>query len=92
MKQQGTGLLPSGRVDLTGDEDPTDEDGDTGMGDSTGVSTSLGGEISSGGKKSQKLNIGNSIGDGGKIVGEAIGIKPDELFEDLEVFPGEAGK
>ncbi|GKG45382.1 hypothetical protein Tco_0495460, partial [Tanacetum coccineum] len=26
-----------GVVDLTGDEDPTDEDGDTGMGDSTGV-------------------------------------------------------
>ncbi|GKB02978.1 hypothetical protein Tco_0831067, partial [Tanacetum coccineum] len=28
-------------VDLTGDEDPTDEDGDTRMGDSTGVSASL---------------------------------------------------
>ncbi|GJR12869.1 hypothetical protein Tco_0795521 [Tanacetum coccineum] len=39
-------------VDLTGDEDLTDEDGDIGMGDSTGVSTSLGGEIFSGGKKS----------------------------------------
>ncbi|GJW01127.1 hypothetical protein Tco_1556378 [Tanacetum coccineum] len=30
-------------VDLTGDEDPTDEDGDTEMGDLTGVSVSLGG-------------------------------------------------
>ncbi|GJU18198.1 hypothetical protein Tco_1146164 [Tanacetum coccineum] len=49
-----TGLLPSGRVDLTDDEDPTDEDGDTGMGDLTGVSVSLVGEISSGGKKSQE--------------------------------------
>ncbi|GJZ74200.1 hypothetical protein Tco_0638346 [Tanacetum coccineum] len=49
-----TGSLPSGRVDITGDEDPTDEDGDTGMGDSTRVSVSLGGEISSGGKKSQE--------------------------------------
>ncbi|GJY69154.1 hypothetical protein Tco_0472136 [Tanacetum coccineum] len=37
-------------VDLTGDEDTTDEDGDIGMGDSTGVSVSLGGGISSGGK------------------------------------------
>nr|GEV31969.1 hypothetical protein [Tanacetum cinerariifolium] len=32
-------------VDLTGDEDPTDEDRDTGMGDLTRVSVSLGGEI-----------------------------------------------
>nr|GEX25609.1 hypothetical protein [Tanacetum cinerariifolium] len=36
---------PDGVVDLTGDEDPTDEDGDTGMGDLTGVLVSLGGEI-----------------------------------------------
>ncbi|GKB57847.1 hypothetical protein Tco_0914033, partial [Tanacetum coccineum] len=48
----GTGSLPSVRVDLTSDENPTDEDGDIRMGDSTGVSVSLGGEISSGGKKS----------------------------------------
>ncbi|GJU90977.1 hypothetical protein Tco_1303400 [Tanacetum coccineum] len=48
MGSSGTGSLPSGRVDLTGDEDPTDEDGDIGMGDSTGVSMSLGGEIFSG--------------------------------------------
>ncbi|GJZ81864.1 hypothetical protein Tco_0646858 [Tanacetum coccineum] len=41
-----TGLLPSGRVDLTGDEDPTNEDGDVRMDDSIGVSMSLGGEIS----------------------------------------------
>ncbi|GJT28012.1 putative reverse transcriptase domain, reverse transcriptase zinc-binding domain protein [Tanacetum coccineum] len=32
----GTGSLPSGRIDLTGDEDSTDEDRDTRMGDSTG--------------------------------------------------------
>ncbi|GJV56601.1 hypothetical protein Tco_1457606 [Tanacetum coccineum] len=71
----GTGSLPSGCVDLTGDEDPTDEDGDIGMGDSTGVSASLGGEIFSGGKKCQESNIGDSdnTGDGGKIVGGAIG-------------------
>ncbi|GJZ65314.1 hypothetical protein Tco_0622010, partial [Tanacetum coccineum] len=91
-----------GVVDLTGDEHPTDEDGDIGMGDSIGVSVSLGGGISSGGKKSQESNIGDSDNtrDGGKIaggkserVGEAIGTKPDELFEDSEeVFPGEAGK
>ncbi|GJX90460.1 hypothetical protein Tco_0343786 [Tanacetum coccineum] len=39
-------------VDLTGDEDLTDEDGDIRMGYSTGVSASLGGEIFSEGKKS----------------------------------------
>nr|GFB02317.1 hypothetical protein [Tanacetum cinerariifolium] len=32
----------SGVVDLTGDEDHSDEDEGTGMGDSTGVSVSLG--------------------------------------------------
>nr|GFB54519.1 hypothetical protein [Tanacetum cinerariifolium] len=36
-----------GVIDLTGDEDPTDEDGDTGMDDSTGVLASLGDEIPS---------------------------------------------
>ncbi|GJW52027.1 hypothetical protein Tco_0093378 [Tanacetum coccineum] len=56
----GTGSLPDGRVDLTSDEDPTDEDGDIRMGDSTGVSMYLGGEISSRGKKSQESNIGDS--------------------------------
>ncbi|GJY94624.1 hypothetical protein Tco_0510985 [Tanacetum coccineum] len=40
-KGQGTGSLPSGRVDLTGDENLTDEDGDDGMGDPTGGSVSL---------------------------------------------------
>ncbi|GJW75978.1 hypothetical protein Tco_0137660 [Tanacetum coccineum] len=54
-------------VDLTGDEDLTDEDGDIGMGDSTGVSASLGGEIFSGGKKSWESNI-----NGGTIAGRAI--------------------
>ncbi|GJT68320.1 hypothetical protein Tco_1019800 [Tanacetum coccineum] len=68
----GTGLLPSSRVDLTGDEDPTNKDGDIGMGDSTGVSISLGGEISSGGKKSQELNIGDTR-DEDTTVGRAIG-------------------
>ncbi|GKA03553.1 hypothetical protein Tco_0676334, partial [Tanacetum coccineum] len=43
-----------GIIDLTGDEDLTDEDKDTGMGDSIGVLVSLGGEISSGGKKYQE--------------------------------------
>ncbi|GKB83835.1 hypothetical protein Tco_0950730 [Tanacetum coccineum] len=41
----GTGLLPSGRVDITGDENPTDEDGDIEIGDSTEVSVSFGDEI-----------------------------------------------
>ncbi|GKC20024.1 hypothetical protein Tco_1022174, partial [Tanacetum coccineum] len=49
-----------GVVDLTGDEDPTDEDGDIGMGDSTRVLVSLGSGISSGGKKSREPNIGDS--------------------------------
>ncbi|GKC86387.1 hypothetical protein Tco_1142104, partial [Tanacetum coccineum] len=31
LGSSGTGSLPSGHVDLTGDEDPTDEDGDTGI-------------------------------------------------------------
>ncbi|GJS95579.1 hypothetical protein Tco_0802547 [Tanacetum coccineum] len=57
-----------GVVDLTGDEDPTDEDGDI------GVSVSLGDEIFLEGKKSQESNIGDSdnTGDGGKIAGRAI--------------------
>ncbi|GKC17532.1 hypothetical protein Tco_1014314, partial [Tanacetum coccineum] len=36
-------VVVGGVVDLTGDEDPTDEDGDNGMGDLTGGSVSLGG-------------------------------------------------
>ncbi|GJR54678.1 hypothetical protein Tco_1405199 [Tanacetum coccineum] len=56
------------RVDLTGDEDPTDEDGDT------GVSVSLGVEIFLEGKKSQESNIGDSDNtrDGGKTASRAI--------------------
>nr|GEV07701.1 uncharacterized mitochondrial protein AtMg00810-like [Tanacetum cinerariifolium] len=61
--------------DLIGDVDPTNKDGDIRMGDSTGVSASLDGEIFLGGKKCQESNIGDSdnTGDGGKIVGVAIG-------------------
>ncbi|GKE97716.1 hypothetical protein Tco_0021067, partial [Tanacetum coccineum] len=61
-------------VDLTGDEDPTDEDEDIGIGDPTGVSVSLGGEISSRGKESRESNIGDSdnTGDGSKTAGRAI--------------------
>ncbi|GJT81135.1 hypothetical protein Tco_1055477 [Tanacetum coccineum] len=53
-------------VDLTGDEDPTDEDGDI------GVLVSLGDEIYSKGKKSRESSIGDSdnTGDGGKIAGK----------------------
>ncbi|GJS02446.1 hypothetical protein Tco_0318954 [Tanacetum coccineum] len=53
LVSSGTGSLPSGRVNLTDDEDPTDEDGDIGIGDPTRVSMSLAGEIFSG------RNIGN---------------------------------
>nr|GEV90096.1 hypothetical protein [Tanacetum cinerariifolium] len=63
-------MSSGGVIDLTGDEDPTDEDGDTGMDDSTGVSTYLGGEISSRGKKYRESNSDNT---GGTTVGEAIG-------------------
>ncbi|GJT65423.1 hypothetical protein Tco_1016903 [Tanacetum coccineum] len=66
-------LLPS--VDLTGDEDPTNENGDIGMGDSIRVSVSLGGGISLGGKKYRESNIGDSgnTRDGGKTGGGSIG-------------------
>ncbi|GJU47978.1 hypothetical protein Tco_1217533 [Tanacetum coccineum] len=70
----GTGSHPVVVVDLTSDEDPTNEDGDIGMGNSTGVLVSLGGGISLGGKKTQESNIGNSDNtrDGGTIVGGRI--------------------
>ncbi|GJU86739.1 hypothetical protein Tco_1294285 [Tanacetum coccineum] len=45
-------------VDLTGDEDPTDEDVYIGLGDSTGVLAPSGDEISLGGKKLQESDIG----------------------------------
>nr|GEV32191.1 putative reverse transcriptase domain-containing protein [Tanacetum cinerariifolium] len=70
------GCLSGGDVfDLIGDVDPTNEDRDIRMGDSIGVSSSLDGEIFSRGKKCQESNIGDSdnTGDGGKIVGRAIG-------------------
>ncbi|GJY89932.1 hypothetical protein Tco_0505128 [Tanacetum coccineum] len=63
-RRRGVGCV----VDLTGDEDPTDEDGDI------GVLVSLGDEIFLEGNKSQESNIGDSdnTGDGGKIAGRAI--------------------
>ncbi|GKA52235.1 hypothetical protein Tco_0745431 [Tanacetum coccineum] len=81
------------------------KDGDIGMGDSTDVSVSLGGEIFLGGKKCQESNIGDSdnTGDGGKIVGGAIGACSGIFIIQLaiicslgpsymgEVFPSEAG-
>ncbi|GJS49762.1 hypothetical protein Tco_0599883 [Tanacetum coccineum] len=97
-----------GIVELTVDEDPTDEDGYIGIGDSTGVSASLGGEIFSGGKKCQESNIGDSdnIGNGGKIVSGSIkacggiGDRDSEAKRSLvkssdklgEVFLGKVGK
>nr|GEW51738.1 UvrD-like helicase, ATP-binding domain, P-loop containing nucleoside triphosphate hydrolase [Tanacetum cinerariifolium] len=61
--------------DLIGDVVLNDENRDIGMGDSTCVLASLDGEIFSGVKKCQESNIGDSdnTGDGGKIVGGAIG-------------------
>ncbi|GKA28819.1 hypothetical protein Tco_0715064 [Tanacetum coccineum] len=71
------GQSGGGVVDLTGDEDPTDEDGDSGMGDSTGVSVSLGGEISSGGKKSRKKPLSEK--------GKYWEILPYEILELLPI-------
>ncbi|GJV93545.1 hypothetical protein Tco_1541358 [Tanacetum coccineum] len=45
LGSSGIGSLPSGRVDITGDENPTHEDGDIEIGDSTEVSVSFGDEI-----------------------------------------------
>ncbi|GJU86796.1 hypothetical protein Tco_1294342 [Tanacetum coccineum] len=83
----GTGLLPGGHVNLTGDEDPTDEDADIGMGDSTGVSMYLGGEISLRGNKSQESNIGDSdnTGDGDTTVGGAIEASSGGIGNSLSV-------
>nr|GEX36578.1 hypothetical protein [Tanacetum cinerariifolium] len=71
IRWQPESWLSGGRViDLTGDEDPTDEDGDTGLDDSKRVTASLGGEISSGEKKYWESNSYNI---GGITVGEVIG-------------------
>nr|GEW55018.1 putative ribonuclease H-like domain-containing protein [Tanacetum cinerariifolium] len=43
LKFKEIGSLPSGSVNLTGDEDPTNEDGDNGINDPIGGSISLGG-------------------------------------------------
>nr|GEU48875.1 hypothetical protein [Tanacetum cinerariifolium] len=81
-------------VDLTGDEDPTDEDRDTGMGDLTGVSVSLGGEFFSKENKSRESNIGGSddTGDRGEIASEVKRYLVKSLEELGEMFPDEAGK
>ncbi|GJS44994.1 hypothetical protein Tco_0595115 [Tanacetum coccineum] len=84
----GTGSLPSGRVDLIGDEDPTDEDGDI------GVSVSLGDEIFSEEKESQESNIGDSdnTGGGGKTVGRAIITWGSGLISESEGMIVDLGK
>nr|GEY22742.1 hypothetical protein [Tanacetum cinerariifolium] len=78
-------------VDLTSDENPTDEDRDTGMCDLTGVLVSLGGEIFSEEKKYQESNIGGSDNtrDRGKItvvtlVGERMSPWKGEAKGDME--------
>nr|GEW74210.1 reverse transcriptase domain-containing protein [Tanacetum cinerariifolium] len=92
-------LSGGGVVDLTSDEDLTDEDGDIRMGDSASVLVSLGVKIFTGGKKCRESNIGDSDNteDGGKIVGGAIvilvrnkcprGKEPTEGYEDAVVVP-----
>ncbi|GJU03687.1 hypothetical protein Tco_1114025 [Tanacetum coccineum] len=75
-----------GVVDLTGDEDLTDEDGDTRMGDSIGVLVSLGDEISSRGKKSRESNIGGST-IAGKIDSEDKRSLVKSSEESGEMFP-----
>ncbi|GJX87026.1 hypothetical protein Tco_0337800 [Tanacetum coccineum] len=70
-------------VDLTGDEDLTDEDRDIGMSDSTGVSSSLGGEIFLGGKKSwESTSVEIDSEDKRSLVKSSKKLG--------EVFPGEA--
>nr|GEY71528.1 hypothetical protein [Tanacetum cinerariifolium] len=61
-------LSGGGVVDLTDDEDPTNEDEDIGMGDSTGVLVSLGGGIS----WESKIGDSDNTRDGGIIVGGEI--------------------
>nr|GEZ37449.1 hypothetical protein [Tanacetum cinerariifolium] len=69
-----------GVINLTSDEDPTDEDGDAKMDDSTGVFASLDCEISSRGKKSGKSYSDNK---GGITVGEAIKACSGGIFNSL---------
>ncbi|GJV07752.1 hypothetical protein Tco_1345408 [Tanacetum coccineum] len=73
----GTGSLPSGCVDLTGDEDPTNEDRDIGIGDSIGKI--VGGAIGTCG------GIGERASEAKRSL-----VKSSEKLG--EVFPGEAGK
>ncbi|GKB88252.1 hypothetical protein Tco_0960524, partial [Tanacetum coccineum] len=65
-------------VDLTGDEDPTDEDVDIGLGDLTGVLAPSGDEISLGGKRIIMLLYGN-IGITGITIMENIIIMGKQL-------------
>ncbi|GJQ92516.1 hypothetical protein Tco_0003655 [Tanacetum coccineum] len=74
-------------VDLTGDENPTDEDVDIGLGDLTGVLAPSGDEISLGGKKSQESDID---GGGNNSMSNRYLVKSSEELG--EMFPGEAGK
>ncbi|GKC12863.1 hypothetical protein Tco_1009645 [Tanacetum coccineum] len=71
-------------VDLTSDEDPTDEDGENDMGDPTEGSMSLGGV---GRKKSQGSNSGDGGNprDGDKTVGGAIGARGGGIGDSLLV-------
>nr|GEY08278.1 hypothetical protein [Tanacetum cinerariifolium] len=68
QKRKDGRLSGGGVVDLTDDEDPTNEDRDIRISDSTGVLVSLGGGIS------QESNICDSDNteDGGTIVGGGI--------------------
>ncbi|GKE43470.1 hypothetical protein Tco_1470754, partial [Tanacetum coccineum] len=66
-----TGLVSSGRVDLTDDKDPTNEDEDNEIGDPKGGSMSLGG-VEKSPQGSSRGDDGNTR-DGGKTVGGAIG-------------------
>ncbi|GJZ05185.1 hypothetical protein Tco_0538460 [Tanacetum coccineum] len=74
-------------VDLTGDEDPTDEDVDIGLGDLTRVLAPSGDEISLGVKKSRESDID---GGGNNSMSNRYLVK---LSKELgEMFPDEAGK
>nr|GEU75471.1 hypothetical protein [Tanacetum cinerariifolium] len=70
-------LSGDGVIDLTGDEDPTNEDGDAKMDDSTGFLAPLGGEIFSRGRKSWESysdNTGEELKElGFELIGSKMG-------------------